>query len=77
MKKTFTLPVILCLAGALNALAGAPAGTPATPPSFPNIEAQLKKAHVKTGSALEKLIRDNQDFRHSPLAEGLLAEGAS
>jgi len=64
VKKTFTLPVLLCLVGALNALAGTPpAGTPANPPSFPSVEAQLKNAHVKTGSALEKLIRDNQDFR--------------
>ena len=62
MKKTFTLSAILCLVGALNALAGAPAGTPGNPPSFPSLEAQLKSAHVKAGSNLEKLIRDNQDF---------------
>src|SRR5436305_8712201 len=39
----------------------------ATPPTqanakLPTLDEQLKKAHVKNGSALEKLIRDNQDF---------------
>ncbi|HVR40709.1 MAG TPA: hypothetical protein VMU84_16555, partial [Thermoanaerobaculia bacterium] len=29
---------------------------------FPSLDDQLKKAHVKKGSALEKLIKDNQDF---------------
>jgi hypothetical protein len=29
---------------------------------FPTLDAQLKKSHVKAGSALEKLIKDNQDF---------------
>jgi hypothetical protein len=29
---------------------------------FPTLDEQLKKAHVKSGSALEKLIKDNQDF---------------
>jgi len=39
----------------------------ATPPpqanaKFPTLDEQLKKAHVRKGTALEKLIRDNQDF---------------
>jgi hypothetical protein len=28
----------------------------------PSVEQQLKEANVRPGSALEKLIRDNQDF---------------
>jgi hypothetical protein len=39
----------------------------ATPPpqanaKFPSLDEQLKKAHAKPGSKLEKLIKDNQDF---------------
>jgi hypothetical protein len=34
----------------------------ANPPKFPSLADQLKSAHAKPGSALEKLIRDNQDF---------------
>src|SRR6185369_65252 len=29
---------------------------------FPTLDAQLKNAHARKGSALEKLIQDNQDF---------------
>jgi hypothetical protein len=29
---------------------------------FPTLDEQLKKAHARSGSALEKLIKDNQDF---------------
>ena len=31
-------------------------------PRWPTVEAQLDDLHVKRGSALEQLIRDNQDF---------------
>jgi hypothetical protein len=40
-------------------------GPPVTPPGlahFPSLDEQLKKAHVIPGSALEALIRQNQDF---------------
>jgi len=36
--------------------------TPPAHPQFPSVADQLKKAHAKPGSALEKLIRENQDF---------------
>ena len=29
---------------------------------FPTLDAQLKQAHAKPGSALDKLIRANQNF---------------
>jgi hypothetical protein len=32
------------------------------PPEWPSLEDQLAAANTKRGSALEKLIRDNQDF---------------
>lgn len=31
-------------------------------PHWPSLEEQLKAANVKPGSALEQLIKDNQDF---------------
>ena len=39
----------------------AQAATP-PPPSWPDLSAQLRGAHAPTGSALAKLIADNQDF---------------
>lgn len=58
MKKIFAiLPVVFLIAAVASA----------TPPpqaqaAFPALDAQLKKAHVNPGSALDKLIRQNQDF---------------
>ncbi|HUR82052.1 MAG TPA: pre-peptidase C-terminal domain-containing protein [Thermoanaerobaculia bacterium] len=44
-------------------LAGAATVPPqAKVPKFPSLEEQLKKAHAKPGTELEKLIRGNQDF---------------
>lgn len=53
MKKTFTFLAVLFLLATQLASAD---------PKFPTLEQQLKAAHAKKGSALEKLIKDNQDF---------------
>jgi hypothetical protein len=42
--------------------ATASAAPPKPNPAFPTVDEQLKSAHVIPGSALEKLIRANQDF---------------
>jgi len=49
---------VVFLYAATNLFAASPQGNP----KFPPVEEQLKAAHVKPGSALEKLIRENQDF---------------
>jgi hypothetical protein len=59
VKKSFTLLSIAFLFMTSIAIAAPPPGTPA---KFPALEEQLKKAHARPGSALEKLIRENQDF---------------
>jgi hypothetical protein len=59
VKKTSILSGVVFFVAAAIALAAPP---PGKGPNFPPVEEQLKKAHVKGGSALEKLIRDNQDF---------------
>jgi hypothetical protein len=60
LKKTFGLLLSVFLAAAVNASAALP--PQANPPKFAAVDAQLKTAHVTPGSALDKLIRDNQDF---------------
>ena len=55
MKK-IVLFVLLVFVLVPIARAAAPQG------KFPSLAEQLKSAHVKPGTALEKLIRDNQDF---------------
>ena len=61
MKKTSVLVTGLLFFFA--SIAGAATVPPqAKVPKFPSVEEQLKAAHAKPGSALEKLIRANQDF---------------
>src|SRR3954452_12626607 len=59
MKRISLVLVALFLATSIYA-------QPTTPPGqakkFPSLDEQLKKAHANPGSALEKLIKDNQDF---------------
>jgi hypothetical protein len=59
VKKTSTLLTVVCLFAAMIASATPP---PQANAKFPSLEDQIKKAHAKPGSALEKLIKDNQDF---------------
>ena len=59
MKKTSTLLTVLFLFATMIASAAPP---PQANAKFPSLGDQLKKAHAKPGSALEKLIKDNQDF---------------
>jgi len=59
VKKAFTFVAVAFL---ISTIAGAALPPQAKPPNFPSIAEQLKAAHAKPGSALEKLIRDNQDF---------------
>jgi Bacterial pre-peptidase C-terminal domain len=54
LKKTLTLLAVIFL---FSTVAQA-----ASNKKFPTLDEQLKGAHAKKGSALEKLIRDNQDF---------------
>ena len=58
MKKLSALLVFVFLATTLSA--ASPNGN--GPKKFPDLDEQLKAAHAKKGSNLEKLIRDNQDF---------------
>ena len=60
MKKTFVVPAVVFLFAAMVASAALP--PQANPPKFPSLGDQLKAAHAKPGSALDRLIRDNQDF---------------
>ncbi|MCU1230173.1 MAG: hypothetical protein JWO97_3057 [Acidobacteria bacterium] len=59
MKKISTLLAVVVLA-ASTVFGAQPQGNGNG--KFPTLDAQLKKSHVKAGSALEKLIKDNQDF---------------
>ena len=59
MKKNFTVLAFLFLVTASIANAAQP---PQANAKFPSLDQQLKSAHAKAGSALDKLIRDNQDF---------------
>src|ERR1041384_4024632 len=52
--------MLVFLIAAVNATAEKPVSK--NPKKFPSLEDQLKQAHAKPGSALEKLIKDNQDF---------------
>ncbi|HET9300271.1 MAG TPA: hypothetical protein VFO11_10010, partial [Candidatus Polarisedimenticolaceae bacterium] len=62
-----SLPLVwFALTSPASAAPGAPA-KPAPPavehrPDWPSLEAQLKRDQVRSGSALEALIRSNQDF---------------
>jgi hypothetical protein len=58
VKKTFGLLSLVLLFASTAIAQGPPQGMP----QFPSLAAQLKKAHAKPGSALEKLIKENQDF---------------
>ncbi|HKR63497.1 MAG TPA: pre-peptidase C-terminal domain-containing protein [Thermoanaerobaculia bacterium] len=57
MKKSLSLLAVLCVFAAV-----AHAAPPVSNPHFPSLADQLKKAHAIPGSALDKLIRANQDF---------------
>ena len=59
MKKIFALTGFVFLFAAIASAALPPQ---ANPPKFPSLPDQLKAAHAKPGSTLEKLIKDNQDF---------------
>ncbi|HWS71091.1 MAG TPA: sialidase family protein, partial [Thermoanaerobaculia bacterium] len=59
MKKTSALLGLVFLLLSTIAIAAPP---PDAGPKFPSLDDQLKKAHAKAGSALDKLIRENQDF---------------
>jgi hypothetical protein len=61
VKKTLTF---IAVAFFFSTIAGAafPPLPPQAKPHFPSIAEQLRAAHARPGSALEKLIRDNQDF---------------
>jgi hypothetical protein len=60
VKKKFTVLAFVFLVSATIASAALP--PQANPPNFPSLEQQLKNAHAQPGSALDKLIRANQDF---------------
>jgi pre-peptidase len=60
VKKTFALLLLVFLFTSITATAEKPQSK--NPKKFPTLDEQLKKAHAKSGSALEKLIKDNQDF---------------
>ena len=53
MKKAFSLLAVVFFLATMVASAA---------PKFPTLEDQLKHAKAKKGSALEKLIKENQDF---------------
>ncbi|HEY0144133.1 MAG TPA: pre-peptidase C-terminal domain-containing protein [Thermoanaerobaculia bacterium] len=58
MKKTFVYLCVLFFMATTSVSAAPPQGKPA----FPPIAEQLKAAKARPGSALEKLIKENQDF---------------
>jgi hypothetical protein len=60
VKKISLLLAIVSLVAATVANAQGP--PPDKVPQFPTLAQQLKDAHAQPGSALEKLIRTNQDF---------------
>ncbi|HEV2721211.1 MAG TPA: pre-peptidase C-terminal domain-containing protein [Thermoanaerobaculia bacterium] len=59
MKKPL---ILLGLVFLFATIAGAALPPQANPPKFPSLDQQLKAAHAKPGSALDRLIRQNQDF---------------
>lgn len=60
---TFRLTRSLTVAFAMTLLAaGALMGAEGSAPSWPSLEQQLAAAHAVPGSALDRLIRENQDF---------------
>ncbi len=59
MKKTLAFVALVFF---ISTIAGAALPPQAKPPHFPSLAEQLMAAHAKPGSALEKLIKDNQDF---------------
>src|SRR5258708_6817664 len=59
VKKVLTV-LSFVLYGATTIVSAAP--PPGKGPSFPPLDEQLKAAHAKPNSALDKLIRENQDF---------------
>jgi len=61
VKKISLLLVVVCLFLSTVVLAQGPPVNPG-PPQFPTLEAQLHAAHAIPGSALDKLIRQNQAF---------------
>ena len=58
-KSSIVLAVVLFL---MTTIASAAAAPQKNPVKFPSLDEQLKSAHAKPGSALDKLIRANQDF---------------
>ena len=56
VKKTTVLAILLFIMTTVGGAAAPP------PKKFPSLDEQLKKAHARPGSALEKLIRAHQDF---------------
>ena len=62
-----SLPLLLLLLFLLPASPVTAAAPPASP--WPSLAEQLQKDHIKPGSALERLVRDNQDFRLLRAAE--------
>jgi len=58
VKKTSTLVALLVFL--VSTVAQAAANNPNR--HFPSLDDQLKAAHARKGTALEKLIKDNQDF---------------
>ena len=59
VKKSLILLSVLFFMSTATVSAVPPQGKK---PDFPAVAEQLKAAHAKPGSALEKLIKDNQDF---------------
>jgi len=57
VKKIYTLLAVFFVSATIASAASQGNG-----PKFPTLDEQLKAAHARKGSALEKLIRDNQDF---------------
>jgi hypothetical protein len=58
VKKSFVLLAVFLF---VTTIAGA-APPPGKGPKFPTLDEQLKGAHARSGTALDKLIRQNQDF---------------
>jgi hypothetical protein len=64
-RSSILLTVVLFL----SAVAASATPPPQANAKFPALVDQLKAAHAKPGSALEKLIKDNQDFSHLKLRD--------
>ncbi|MEA2236613.1 MAG: hypothetical protein QOC81_1337 [Thermoanaerobaculia bacterium] len=61
-KTSIVLNFVFLFLAAVAFAQGPPIIPPGQAKKFPSLEEQLKKAHVKEGSELEKLIKKNQDF---------------